>query len=437
MQVENEYGSFQDAKENDHAYMERAKQMVLHAGFTSALLYTADGAEELTRGSLPGLPAAVDFGTGEAEHSFALYKKIDPKGPYFCAEYWAGWFDHWGAKHEHTDAAKQVSEIAWMLKQKYSVSMYMIFGGTSFGWFSGANSNGHNYQPDVTSYDYDAPIDEAGQPRPKYFEIRKAIQQATGVTPPPVPPAPVLAALPAIPLRESASLWSNLPTPVRSPQPLTMEDLKQDFGYMLYRTMLSGPASGDLALDQLHSYARIYLDGKLAGVLDRRIGKTTMPLSVTGKQQRLDILVENSGRVNFTDVLRHEQAGITHGVTFAGKPVTGWQNYSLPFTNTSAAHFTSGSPGDGPTLYRGVFSIGKPTDTFLDVRAYGKGQLWVNGHALGRYWRIGPQGALYLPGAWLHPGRNEVILLDLDGGAKPALSGVDHALIDEPIRAEP
>jgi beta-galactosidase len=140
--------------------------------------------------------------------------------------------------------------------------------------------------------------------------------------------------------------------------------------------------------------------------------------------------------VNFTDVLRHEQAGITHGVTFAGKPITGWQDYSLPFTDPASSPFTRKPAIAGPTLYRGVFSMGKPTDTFLDVRAYGKGQLWVNGHALGRYWRIGPQGALYLPGAWLHPGRNEVILLDLEGGSVPPLAGIDHALIDEPVRPE-
>lgn len=435
VQVENEYGSFEDAKENDHAYMEHARQMVLHAGFTGALLYTADGADRLTEGSLPGLPAAVDFGTGDAERSFALYKKIDPHGPYFCAEYWAGWFDHWGARHEHSDAAKQVAEISWMLKQGYSVSLYMVFGGTSFGWFSGANSNGHDYQPDVTSYDYDAPIDEAGQPRPKYFEMRKAIQEATGKTPLPVPPAPILGSLPAIPLQQSASLWTMLPKPVHSEQPLTMEDLHQDFGYVLYSTTLHGPASGDLALNELHSYARVYLDHKLVGTLDRRLGKMSMPLTVTGSQ-RLDILVENSGRVNFTAVLRTEQAGITQGVTFAGKPVTGWDNFALPFTETASVRFTPAISDDGPSLYRGTFSIGKPTDTFLDMRAYGKGQVWVNGHALGRYWRIGPQGGLYLPGAWLHPGENEVVLLDLDGGPKPALTGIDHALIDEPIREE-
>jgi beta-galactosidase len=134
--------------------------------------------------------------------------------------------------------------------------------------------------------------------------------------------------------------------------------------------------------------------------------------------------------------MRTEQAGITHGVTFAGKPITGWQNYALPFADPAASHFTEESPARGPALYRGTFSIGKPTDTFLDMRAYGKGQVWINGHALGRYWRIGPQGGLYLPGAWLHPGRNEVVLLDLDGGAVPPLTGVDHALIDEPVRAE-
>jgi beta-galactosidase len=215
-----------------------------------------------------------------------------------------------------------------------------------------------------------------------------------------------------------------------------MEDLEQDFGYVLYSTTLRGPASGELVLDQLHSYARVYLDHKLVGMLDRRLGKISMPLHLDKAGQRLDILVENSGRVNFTAVLRTEQAGITHGVSFAGKPVTGWQNYSLPFHDPASAHFTQKAAGSGPALYRGTFSIGKPTDTFLDMRAYGKGQVWVNGHALGRYWRIGPQGGLYLPGAWLHPGRNEVVLLDLDGGPVPPLTGVNHALIDEPIRAE-
>jgi hypothetical protein len=381
--------------------------MVLHAGFTDALLCTADGAEEMTRGSLPGLPAAVDFGTGEAEHSFALYRKLRPEGPYFCAEYWSGWFDHWGAKHEHTDATKQVAEVRWMLQQRYSVSMYMLFGGTSFGWFSGANSNGHDYQPDVTSYDYDAPMDEAGQPRPKFFEISKAIQEVTGVTPPAVPSQPILGSLPPISLTENVSLWEMLPAPISSPRPLTMEELGQDFGYVLYSTTLRSPVSGDLVLDQLHSYARIYLDHELVGVLDRRLGKMTLPLTVadTGKERRLDILVENSGRVNFTAVLRTEQAGITHSVTLAGKPITGWKTYTLPFTNPGSASFKTTSPKAGPTLFRGAFSIGKPTDTFLDLRAYGKGQVWVNGHALGRYWRIGPQGGLYLPGAWLHPGR--------------------------------
>jgi beta-galactosidase len=288
----------------------------------------------------------------------------------------------------------------------------------------------------VTSYDYDAPIDEAGQPRPKFFEIRQAIQEVTGVTPAPVPPPPILGSLPAIPLTESVSLWDSLPAPMRSQQPLTMEDLGQDFGYVLYSTTLRGPASGELVLDQLHSYARVYLDHKLVGMLDRRPGKMSMPLHLEKAEQRLDILVENSGRVNFTAVLRTEQAGITQGVTFAGKPVTGWQNYSLPFRDPSSAHFTQKAAGSGPALYRGTFLIGKPTDTFLDMRAYGKGQVWVNGHALGRYWRVGPQGGLYLPGAWLHPGRNEVVLLDLDGGPIPPLSGVNHALIDEPIRAE-
>jgi beta-galactosidase len=434
VQVENEYGSFEDAKENDHAYMEWVRKTVLDAGFTGALLYTADGPEQLSRGSLPGLPAAIDLGTGEAAKAFALYRRLRPQGPYYCAEYWDGWFDHWGAKHVTTDAAKQVEELRWMLRQGYSVSLYMISGGTSFGWFSGANSGGPDYQPDVTSYDYDAPIDETGAPRAKFFAMRGAILEATGARAPAVPPPPLLGALTPVALTESVPLWDALPAAQSSGQPMTMEELGQSFGYVLYRTTLQGPGTGELVLDQLHSYARVYLDGILQGVLDRRRGQMSMPLTLGAGERRLDLLVENTGRVNYTAVMRTEQAGITRQVRFAGRPVTGWKNYPLPFADLEAPFVRAAAPPPGPTLYRGTFSLGKPVGTVLDMRPFGKGQVWVNGHALGRYWRIGPQGGLYLPASWLRPGRNQVVVFDLDGGAPPPLAGIDHLLLDEPIR---
>ena len=229
VQVENEYGSFGD----DHAYMEQIQHVLLDAGFDKAMLYTADGADELTKGSLPELPAVINFGPGEAKKEFAKLHQLRPEGPFMNGEYWAGWFDHWGEKHHTTDAKKQADELDWILSQGYSISIYMFHGGTSFGWMNGANSNGKNYEPDVTSYDYDAPLDESGRPAAKFALFRDVIAKNTGITPPPIPAVdPAVAVAPAG-FRQAASLWQNLPEPVRSEQPLTMEDLDQAYGYIL------------------------------------------------------------------------------------------------------------------------------------------------------------------------------------------------------------
>ena len=207
VQVENEYGSFG----NDHAYMEEIHHDLVDAGFTKAQLYTADGPDEVPAGSLPELPAVINFGPGEAQRSFATLKKLRPEGPFMNGEYWDGWFDHWGAPHAHTDAQQQASDLDWILHQGYSISIYMFHGGTSFGWMNGANSNGKNYEPDVTSYDYDAALDESGHPTPKYFLFRDVIAHDTGITPPPVPTAPSAIAIPAFTMDRVASLWDNLP----------------------------------------------------------------------------------------------------------------------------------------------------------------------------------------------------------------------------------
>src|SRR5579875_140186 len=199
VQVENEYGSYGD----DHEYMEDIHHMLLDAGFTKAQLFTADGPEQLPRGSLPELPAVINFAPGEAQKSFATLKKLRPQGPYMTGEYWDGWFDHWGAPHAHTNGQQQANELDWMLRQGYSVNLYMFHGGTSFGWMNGANSDGRNYQPDVTSYDYDAALDESGHPTRKYTMFRDIIARDTGVTPPPVPAAPSAADIPAFTLSRS------------------------------------------------------------------------------------------------------------------------------------------------------------------------------------------------------------------------------------------
>jgi len=428
VQVENEYGSF----DKDHAYMEQIYHMLVDAGFNKSQLYTADGPEQVPDGSLPELPAAINFGPGESQKGFAALKKLRPDGPFMNSEYWDGWFDHWGAKHASTDAMQQAADLDWTLRQGYSISLYMFHGGTSFGWMNGANSNGKNYEPDVTSYDYDAPLDESGRPTAKYFLFRDTISKATGVTPPPVPPVAPAITIPSFTLTQSASLWNNLLKPTHSEQPLSMEDLDQAYGYILYRTTLHGPINGDLVLDQLHDYAKIYIDGKLVGTLDRRLDQNSLPLNVTAQNARLDILVENTGRVNFTKVMRGERKGITKEVTLAGKPVTGWDIYTLPMLAPEKLAY-SDPPCTDPCFYRATFNIDKPADTFLDTSAFTKGEVWLNGHALGRIWNIGPQKTLYVPGPWLKSGENEVVVFDLEGAPDRSLQGLNHPVLNAAI----
>ena len=427
VQVENEYGSFG----SDHAYMEQIHHAIVDAGFTKALLYTADGPEQLPNGSLPELPAVINFGPGEAQKGFATLHRLRPEGPFMTGEYWAGWFDHWGEKHHTTNAKQLANELAWMLAQGYSVSIYMFHGGTNFGWMNGANSNGKNYEPDVTSYDYDAPLNESGHPTRKYYLFRDVIAKATGVTPPPVPQVEPLAAVPVFRTGQYTSLWQNLPAPLHSDRTLTMEDVGQAYGYILYRTFETDGGEYDLAIDGLHDYARIYVNDDLAGTLDRRLSQNHLTIHIPAARSRLDILVENTGRVNFSMALRGERKGITGQVTLANKPITDWQIYSLPMNDPAALHF--GSTGDcpGPCFYRATFNIDKPADTYLDTRVFTKGFVWVNGHPLGRIWDIGPQMSLYLPAPWLHKGANDVIVFDMQGGSgSKQMQGSAEPLLD-------
>ena len=429
IQVENEYGSFG----HDHAYMEAVKSALLKSGIATpeTLLYTADGPEQIPNGSLPELPAVINFGTGDAKHGFATLKSLRPDGPFMSGEYWAGWFDHWGEHHHTTAVAANASEYEWMLQQGYSVSMYMFHGGTSFGFMNGANSDGKNYEPDTTSYDYDAPLNESGQPTPKFAAFREAITRVTGKTPPPIPASPSARSYPIAPHFESASLWSSLPAPVQSDKLLTMEDLDQSYGYILYRTKLPAGPGGELVIDGLHDFAQIYIDRKLIGTLDRRLGQSHLSLPAVPGTGTLDILVENSGRVNFTKVIRGERKGITGSVSIAGQQPQHWQIYTLPLTGFAGVHFQS-APCEGPCFYH--FTMNVPpgsgsalADTFLNTHSLQKGMVFLNDQPLGRFWSVGPQFTLYTPGPWLHFGSNPIVIFDLQGKASESLSTTDHA----------
>jgi len=414
VQVENEYGSYG----SDHAYMEQIHHILIDSGFTKSMLYTADGADELPNGSLLELPAVINFGTGEAKTEFAKLDKIRPNAPKMCGEYWDGWFDHYGDKHHTADRTEEAAELKWMLEQGYSVNLYMFHGGTSFGWMNGANSNGENYEPDTTSYDYDAPLSEGGAITPKYILFRDVIREVTGVTPPGPPAQRPVVTYPPIILSNAASLWDSLPAPIQSDHILSMEDVGQSYGYILYRTQLPHADSGELRIEDLHDYAQVYLDGELAGALDRRRNQFTLTIKIPHDNTRLDILVENTGRVNFGRQIVNERAGITHQVllvTHHGElkitPLTGWSIYPLPMQDFSSIAFKPG-PCRSPCFYRETIQVKEPADTWLDVRQLDKGEVFVNGQPLGRVWYAGPQGALYLPAAWLHSGANDLVVFD-------------------------
>lgn len=410
--------------------MQEMHRLLLDSGFNKALLYTADGPAQVPKGSLPELPVVVNFGTGDAKDAFGQLKKLRPDGPFMSGEYWDGWFDHWGERHHTTNVKQTADELAWMLKQGYSVNLYMFHGGTSFGWMNGANySRGSGYQPDVTSYDYDSPLSESGQPTAKFTALRKVIADATGITPPPVPASPASQTIAPFDLSQSASLWSGLPAARESDHPLTMEEVGQAYGYILYRTTVPLETHGRLALQNLHDYARIYVNGNSVGALDRRHPDE---LFITAhKGDRLDILVENTGRVNFTKTIRDERVGILGAVLLDGAPLHHWKTFPLPMNDPEKLTFEATSCV-GPCFYRGMFTTSVSADTFLDTSRFHKGFVWLNGHPLGRVWDEGPQRALYVPGPWLRQGRNDVVVFDVEGVSTPGLLGLALPILDAP-----
>ena len=482
-QVENEYGNFG----SDHAYMEHLHQIFLHAGFTNSLLYTADNWRNIPKGSIPGLYAATNFGIGNHQGGMDALEKVRPGAPLFVSEYWPGWFDSWGHPHETRPIGPQIEDLDYILKRGAGINIYMFHGGTSFGFMSGSSLIKGHFLPDVTSYDYDAPLDEAGHTTPKYFAYRKVLAQYSPCGNesclPSIPAAPPVITIPQITLTKSTPLWANLPAPIPSELPQPMERFGQSYGYILYRLQLPAHTHGNLVVDQVHDYAQIFLDGKLIATLDRRSADPKgdlPPVSIeTNAPARLDILVADDGRINSTRNMRGENKGIIHSVTLSGQPLTRWQVYPLPMTtrptfsksttqetstlspartsaskqvaasrSAKASGFAlSGKQQNGalalgvcslsdcqPTFFRATFTLRQTGDTFLDIRDLGKGALWINGHIIGRFWNTGPQQTLYVPGPWLRKGRNQITIFDMaPQSARPHVAGLGLPVLNGPV----
>ena len=446
VQVENEYGSYGE----DKAYVSAIRDIVKASGFDKVALFQCDWASNFTLNGLDDLVWTMNFGTGaNIDQQFQRLGELRPNAPKMCSEFWSGWFDKWGARHETRPSKDMVAGMDEMLSKGISFSLYMTHGGTSFGHWAGANSPG--FAPDVTSYDYDAPINEYGQATPKFFELREMMTKyQDGKKMPAIPksPAPIIT-VPTFELNEFAGIDNGIVKTVESRDILSMEDLDMGWGSMKYSTLLPEILGESvLTLTECHDYAQVFIDGKYVGKIDRVKNEKSIRIPAVRKGAVLTILIEAMGRINFGRAIK-DYKGITKEVTIQsvvdGHIVSwnlkNWKISTLPddYDNAVKAlneaktnvNIQNGIPGKAG-YYRGYFNLKKTGDTFLNFEAFGKGQVYVNGHPMGRIWRIGPQQTLYIPGCWLKKGRNEVIVLDVVGPkTAPICFGQDHPELDK------
>ncbi|MDY4653614.1 MAG: glycoside hydrolase family 35 protein, partial [Prevotella sp.] len=433
VQVENEYGSYGE----DKPYVSEIRDIVRQSGFDKVTLFQCDWSSNFTRNGLDDLIWTMNFGTGaNIDNQFRRLKELRPESPLMCSEFWSGWFDKWGARHETRPADDMVAGIDEMLSKGISFSLYMTHGGTSFGHWAGANSPG--FAPDVTSYDYDAPINEWGLPTEKYWTLRRTMQKyADGGKLPNVPKAPMpIISVPKFMFTEFVPITSGIDTTIESRDVKTMEELDMGWGSMIYETTLPTVASSSLlTLNDCHDYAQVFIDGKYIGKIDRVKNEKSLMIPAVASGQRLTILIEAMGRINFGRAIK-DFKGITERVTLTAETdghiftydLKNWHIATIPcdyqtavkaFASAKPHRFSLQSPNvvssSNKGFYRASFTLKKVGDTFINMEAFGKGMVYVNGHALGRFWNIGPQQTLYVPGCWLKKGNNEVVVLDIVG----------------------
>jgi beta-galactosidase len=433
MQVENEYGSYG----NDKNYLRHLENSLRNHGI-DVLLFTSDGPNDLMLqfGTLPGVFKSVNFGSGAVD-AFAKLREYQPEGPLLCAEFWNGWFDHWGEAHHTRDPQDAAAALDEILALGASVNLYMFHGGTNFGLMSGANEVPYpNYQATVTSYDDDAPLNEAGDPTPKYFAFREVLGRYTTLPDLPAPePSPKLSLGP-VRLGESAGFFESLnelSSPISSATPEPMERLGFNVGFILYRTQVDAPGikaslgKASLTIRELHDRAQVFLKGNLVGVLEREFHQDSLDVEIPSNGAQIDILVENMGRVNYGSGLA-DRKGITDAVLLGQQTLYDWKIYPIRLEESHLASlaFSPLRSLNGPAFFRGTFRVEDPRDTFLALPGWTKGLAWINGFCLGRYWNRGPQKRLYLPAPLLRQGENELIVFELHGTEKAQVELVDQ-----------
>lgn len=431
MQVENEYGAYGD----ENAYLEELRSEMLKDGVIVPLV-TSDGpwGDFLSNGSLDGALPTANFGS-KAEQQFNVLKKYNKNRPLMCMEFWVGWFDAWGDEKHHTTSPQDSAKELKNLLSRGSLNFYMFHGGTNFGFMNGSNYYG-KLLPDVTSYDYDAPLSENGEITPKYIEFRKAIGEFTPLTPAKFSTEIKKYDYGKQPVTDRVSLFSTadkLVKPIESPWTVSMEKLGQNYGYTLYSTTLNAEIFVEkIQLIKANDRAQIYFDKKLfLTLLDQEL-KKEYEIDCPKKCKNLDILVENMGRVNYGPMMNYQRKGIDGSVLINDYSHSGWKMYTLPMDESVSKKidFTKDYIKRTPSFSRVVFNVEKIGDTFLDMRGWGKGCVLVNGFNIGRFWDKGPQKRLYIPAPLLKKGVNELIIFETEGKVNSEVSLMAEPLLE-------
>ena len=422
VQLENEYGYYG----NDTAYLEFLRDTLRELGVTVPFV-TSDGpwSEPIFKsGMLNGALPTGNFGSG-AEWQFGQMRKyIGENKPLMCMEFWNGWFDAWGEEHHTTSPEKAASELDELLKRG-SVNFYMFEGGTNFGFMSGRN--GGSKTGDVTSYDYDAPLTEDGQITEKYRLFKEVIAKYTDIHEIPLTTEIRRRAYGRISCTGKTDLFSvldKISVPVKSSYPLTMEDIGQDYGYILYRTKIRDIETvSEIRLEGAADRVQCYHNGEFVYTAFAE----NMWEKFEPQQKRtsgiIDLLCENTGRENFGTGLENQRKGISGGVKINDHRHFGFEIYPLPLDERqiAALDFGIGYIENTPAFYRFELDIDEPCDTFLDTDGFGKGCAFVNGFNIGRFWEIGPQKRLYIPAPLLQIGKNTIVIFETEGKAADSI----------------
>ena len=431
VQIENEYGSYPAC---DKEYLTELYDLtVANLGpATQYVTFTTDGPSDgmLTCGRLAGKAySTVDFGPGNAHNPFATMRKYEPVGPYQNSEFYPGWLDHWKEKHQRTGAEPIVKTMTEMYEMNASWNFYVFIGGTNWGFMSGANGGGKSFQPQPTSYDYDAPLSEAGDRTAKYYAIRDKIAEWKTLPQYEVADSEKKS-FGEVAFTEMASLWDVLDVldaqPVAGEHPVTMEKLGLDYGFVLYQTKLA--AGGELRVTDVHDRVYVYVNRKYFGLIERQDPTRAVAIEAAPGDV-LNLLVENMGRLNYGGSMT-DPKGLLGDVRVGEAVLGAWTMFRLGMKDLSGLQWKPAQAEEGPAFYRAVKEIRGVADTFVNPKEWNKGHVYVNGFNLGRYWTVGPQLTLYCPAPLLKEGENEIVAFEILGTKKLTMTLDDVHQID-------